>query len=81
MIRAVPTIYEEDGYAFRFWSSDRDEPPHVHVEGRGGHAKFWLDPPGIAKARGYNAREVRRIHDIINEHRDEFLDRWNDFFS
>jgi len=36
----MPTLYEERGYAFRFRSSDGPEPPHVHVEGNDGAAKF-----------------------------------------
>jgi len=28
----MPTIHEEAGLVFNFYSSDMDEPPHVHVE-------------------------------------------------
>ncbi len=42
----MPTIHAEGGYDFRFRSADRDEPPHVHVEGHGvdfGTAIRWPD--------------------------------------
>ena len=29
---------------FIFYSADRDEPPHVHVEREESEAKFWIDP-------------------------------------
>ena len=32
----MPKIYEEAGLIFLFYSSDMDEPPHVHVEYKGG---------------------------------------------
>ncbi|MGH8602778.1 MAG: DUF4160 domain-containing protein [Gammaproteobacteria bacterium] len=30
--------------ASSFFASDRDEPPHIHVEREDKGAKFWLDP-------------------------------------
>lgn len=30
--RPVPTVDREGPYRFFFYSADRDEPPHVHVE-------------------------------------------------
>lgn len=37
----MPTILI-DGYKFRFYSSDIDEPPHVHVIRDDKVAKIWL---------------------------------------
>ena len=37
----MPTLAIIEGYRFFFWSLDLGEPPHVHVEGHGGKAKFW----------------------------------------
>jgi len=76
----VPTIHEEGGYAFRFRSSDGSESPHVHVEGNGGAAKFWLPDTGIVTARGYNRTQLRRIATIVEAHTNDFLDRWHEFF-
>ncbi|CAG8619274.1 1158_t:CDS:2 [Ambispora gerdemannii] len=28
----MPTLHEESGLVFFFYSSDLDEPPHVHIE-------------------------------------------------
>jgi len=37
----MPTIYEEAGLEFFFYSSDMDESPHVHVEYKeGGNMKI-----------------------------------------
>jgi len=39
----VPTLYEKLGLVFTFYSSDMDEPPHVHVEYKeGGTMKIWI---------------------------------------
>ena len=77
----MQTLHEERGYAFRFRSSDAPEPPHVHVEGNGGAAKFWLPDVELASSRGYTRRQLEVISTILREHEDEFLDRWHEFFG
>jgi len=64
---------------FYFFAGDRAEPPHVHVEGDDGEAKYWLRPVAQVDAWGYSARELRVIERIIEAHRDEFLRAWDDF--
>lgn len=49
------------GYAFRFYSSDGVEPPHVHVLRAGGEAKVWLEPVMLAYVRRHNVPESNRI--------------------
>jgi hypothetical protein len=48
----MPTI-EIEGYAFRFYSSDKGEPPHVHVIKDGRVAKVWLSPIELEYNKGY----------------------------
>ncbi|MEX0784548.1 MAG: DUF4160 domain-containing protein [Dehalococcoidia bacterium] len=69
------------GYAFRFYSSDGVEPPHVHVLKAGAEAKVWLDPVTLAYARRYNDPEVNRILALVEENRDTLLERWNEYFG
>ena len=77
----MPTLLEERGYAFRFRSSDAPEPPHVHVEGNDGAAKFWIRDLELASSRGYTRRQLNVITEIVREHQTEFLDRWDEFFG
>jgi len=39
-------------YRFFFYSGDRDEPPHTHVERDRSIAKFWLEPVRLQIAVG-----------------------------
>ncbi|WP_141612634.1 DUF4160 domain-containing protein [Litorilinea aerophila] len=39
-----PTIDRVGLYRFFFYSGDRSEPPHMHVESERKMAKFWLNP-------------------------------------
>lgn len=78
---AVPTLHREAGYAFRFRAIDQDEPPHVHVEGNGGFAKFWLAGVRLERSAGYNRRQLMHISRIVEAHADEFEARWHDYFD
>ncbi|MEO8510042.1 MAG: DUF4160 domain-containing protein [Chloroflexota bacterium] len=77
----MPTIYREAGYAFRFRANDRDEPPHVHVEGNGGRAKIWLADSGVARPGRYNPRQLAQIEAIVEEHAHDFLRTWHEYFD
>lgn len=53
----------------------------MHVEGNGGHAKFWLDGSRLERAGGYNRRQLMQIARIVETHADEFEARWHDYFD
>ena len=77
----MPTLLREAGLRFHFFSSDGHEPPHVHVDGGGRKAKIWLQDLRVAKNGGFNELELRRIVQIVTDHRDRFLEAWNDHFA
>jgi len=57
------------------------EPVHVHVEKDDLEAKFWLNPEmRVACNDGYDARALRELLEIIEEHRDRIERAWNEFF-
>lgn len=81
-ISRVPTLLREEGFEFRFRARDRPEPPHVHVSGNDGRAKVWLRPSvSLASARGYTQQQIDRILKITEEHSDEFLAAWREYFG
>ncbi len=75
----MPTITIE-GYKFRFYSSDINEPPHIHVLQGGAEAKFWLQPVNVEYNRGYNQAELNRILKLTQQHQDRLLEVWNAYF-
>jgi len=46
----MPTVLRAGPYRFFFYSVDRGEPVHVHVERETKRAKFWLDQFGFTSA-------------------------------
>lgn len=71
----MPTVLRERGFRFFFWSNERNQPPHVHVDSGDGFAKFWLSPIYVAMSVGYDAGEMRDLFAIVTEHRDDLEKR------
>jgi hypothetical protein len=64
-----------------FYSSDRYEAPHIHVERDDRIAKFWLDPVRLDRSGGFSRTEIGRIQDLVGAHRERLLEAWNGFFG
>jgi len=44
-------------------------------------AKFWLGPVILQKAGGFSRQELDRIARLVDEHREQLLESWYDFFG
>lgn len=77
----MPTLLTVGPYRFFRYAGDQDEPPHVHIERDKDEAKFWLDPIRIQSNRGFSRTEINRIQKLIEEHKEQLLAGWNDFFN
>ena len=77
----MPTVLRKGPYAFLFYSSDRDEPRHIHVKRDRQVAKFWLEPVSLASNEGYAQHEVNAIQRLVIKHQRVFVSAWNDYFS
>jgi hypothetical protein len=77
----VPTVHREGPYRFFFYSADREEPSHVHVERDVCRAKFWLDPVQLARSGGFGAAELLRVERLVLERRELLLGAWHEYFG
>ncbi len=77
----MPTVLREGPYSFIFFSSDAEEPEHIHVTRERRIAKFWLDPIGLAKNRGFAKHELRKIRRAIEDHRETIHEAWHEYFG
>lgn len=77
----MPTVLKTGPHRFYFFSKEGHEPPHIHVETAENAAKFWLSPVSLAWAVGYNAREIRRIREIVEHRVDFFLEKWHEHLN
>lgn len=76
----MPTVLRVGPFRFFFYTGDGGEPPHVHIERDDCEAKFWLDPVRLERSRGFRRKEINQLRELVEEHREQLLESWNEFF-
>ncbi len=79
--QTMPTIHQEGPYRFFFYSGDRGEPPHIHVERDNMKAKFWLEPVRLQNSGGFNRNEINRIQRLVEDSQEILIRGWNEYFT
>jgi hypothetical protein len=74
----VPTVLRVKGYRIGFYSSEPDEPVHVHVHKAGSEAKFWLTPVQLSWNKGFRESQLREITRILESHEAQLIEAWNE---
>ena len=77
----MPTVLRIKGYRVGFFSSDGDEPPHVHVTKSGDAAKFWLQPVQLADNAGFARHDLNEVHGILEQHQGQLIAAWHEYFG
>jgi hypothetical protein len=77
----MPTVLRVGRFRFFFFGNEGREPAHIHVKAGSDEAKFWLDPVQLAANYGFNGRDLNQIQRLVEEHRGELLEAWNEYFS
>lgn len=75
----MPTVLMKNGFRFFFYLHEGNEPPHIHVIGRGGEAKLWLDPIKISKVYHLGPKELQEILRITDENVKLFLEKYKEW--
>jgi len=78
---SMPTVCYDGPYRLFFYSSDGEEPVHVHVERDRSMAKFWLDPVVLARSSGFSRSELRIVESVVKKHKDDVEKAWYEFFA
>ncbi len=76
-----PTVLQSGPYRFFFFSSDRGEPVHIHIERDEMAAKYWLRPIRLAYNHGFSAAELNKIADLVRQHESELAKAWHEHFE
>lgn len=83
-MKNMPEVFRFYGFKFFFFSREH-EPIHVHVEGKGGIAKFdydeILDKFELDYSHGLKPAELKRISRIINDNATTIRIVWNWHFG
>jgi Domain of unknown function (DUF4160) len=80
----MPVVFRSGGFRFFFYANEGRprEPPHIHVRQTGREAKLWLRR-GLPQAydRGFRARELREIRELVEANREHIETAWSEFFD
>ena len=77
----MPTVLIKDGFRFHFYSNERNEPPHMHITGKGGEMKVWLPSLEVEFSFGLSPTDQRNALEITKQNAKMFTERWNEFSS
>jgi hypothetical protein len=77
----MPTVLRVEAYRFYFYSNEKGEPPHIHVQRERFLAKFWLNPVTLAGSKRFASHELRAIQKHVEENREILLEAWNEHIS
>ena len=76
----MPTVLRIAGYRFFFFSNERGEPAHIHVESAERYAKSWLEPIALAANNGFRSAELAELRRQVEAHQIVLKEKWNEFF-
>jgi len=77
----MPTVFKIDGFRFFFYSSDRPEPIHIHVEKGSAQAKVWLLPVRLEYSHGFSSSEINVILAHVRNNGKRIKEAWDEFFN
>ena len=75
----MPTLLNKDGFKFFFYANEH-EPKHIHVMKNEGFAKIEL--ANLAVVQNYlKAKDLKIALEIIQENKNEFERKWDEWFN
>ena len=74
----MPTVLRIKGFRIGFYSSEPEEPAHVHIHKAGCEAKFWIAPVQLSWNKGFRVADLRTIARILAAHEVALLEAWNE---
>lgn len=77
----MPAILRIGPYRFFFYSNEKGEPSHIHIQRDRMLAKFWLKPVALASSTRFSSKELRKLESLVAENKELFMEAWNEHFS
>ncbi len=77
----MPTIFEQDGYKFFFYSNEH-EPIHVHVRRGDGEAVFEMEEQiELRESQRMKMNELRKALKLASENRELIVEKWHEYLG
>jgi hypothetical protein len=74
-----PTLLREEGFKFFFYANEH-KPRHIHIMKGDDYAKVNLESLEVKK-NFFKPNEFKKVLKIINQHKDDFIRRWDEYFK
>ncbi|MCI5157915.1 MAG: DUF4160 domain-containing protein [Candidatus Electrothrix sp. AUS1_2] len=75
----MPTLLNQDGFKFFFYANEH-EPCHIHVMKGEGYCKVELKGCRVVN-NCMKPKDLKKGLAIIHVNKDEFIRKWNEYFS
>ncbi|MEO7299558.1 MAG: DUF4160 domain-containing protein [Verrucomicrobiota bacterium] len=77
----MPTILNQDGYKFLFYSNEH-RPIHVHVRYGDGEAVFLVEGEvELRESQGLKVRELSKAQMLAEENKKMIIQKWHEYFD
>ena len=76
----MPTVLYKNGFRFYFYSLEH-EPIHVHIEGKGGYAKYDLENMKLISNNGIKSNDLSKAINIAESEKGRITAEWNERFN
>ena len=74
----MPTIFEQEGFRFFFYSNDHT-PIHVHVSKGSGEAVFNMESEVILRESiGLKVKELARAQELAEANKETIIEKWHE---
>ena len=74
----MPVVLQIGPYRFIFYSNERGEPAHIHIQRDRALAKFWLEPVELARSRHFAAHELTTIRQHVEDNLLALMEAWRE---
>jgi hypothetical protein len=74
----MPTVLEHLGLKYKINANDHN-PPHAHIEGRGGSVRVDLRSFDVMSANGFSQKDINRIVNIVKLYREQLMEVWDEY--
>ena len=76
----MPTVFIIKGFRFFFYSNEH-LPVHIHIEKAEKTAKFNLENIELIKSSGFNSKDLKIIHTLVEQNQELLIQKWDEYFS
>ena len=73
-----PTVYVVKNLKFKIHFRDHN-PPHIHVQGKGAEAVFLLNSGECIENKGFSAKTINQLGNLVREKTKIFLEAWDEY--